>query len=72
MLVHNHPSGSVSPSSDDCKVTKEMVKAGRGRRTTFTSHRTALKVIGIEVIDHVITAGESYFSFREEGILATT
>ena len=58
MLVHNHPSGSVSPSSDDCKVTKEMVKAG--------------KVIGIEVIDHVIIAGESYFSFQEEGILATT
>jgi len=30
------------------------------------------KVIGIEVIDHLIIAGELYFSFQEEGILATT
>ena len=55
VLVHNHPSGSANPSADDCRVTKELVKAG--------------KVIGIEIIDHVIIAGEGYFSFQEERML---
>jgi len=55
ILVHNHPSGSVKPSSDDCNITKKLVEAG--------------KVIGIEITDHVIIAGESYFSFQEEGML---
>ena len=55
MLVHNHPSGSVSPSTDDCRVTRDLVEAG--------------KVIGISVLDHLIIAGESYFSFQEEGML---
>jgi DNA repair protein RadC len=55
ILVHNHPSGSSTPSSEDCKMTKKLVEAG--------------KVIGIEVTDHLIIAGESYFSFKEEGVL---
>ena len=55
ILVHNHISNSVHPSSDDCNVTKKLVEAG--------------KVIDINVIDHVIIAGESYFSFQEEGML---
>jgi len=55
ILVHNHPSGSAKPSSDDCNITKKLVEAG--------------KVIGIEVTDHVIIAGEDYFSFKEGGML---
>jgi DNA repair protein RadC len=55
ILVHNHPSGSAKPSSDDCNITKKLVEAG--------------KVIGIEITDHVIIAGEDYFSFKEGGML---
>jgi len=55
ILVHNHPSGSANPSADDCNITKKLVEAG--------------KVIGIEVTDHVIIAGEDYFSFKEGGML---
>ena len=56
ILVHNHPSGEANPSADDCNITKKLVEAG--------------KVIFLDVIDHVIIAGESYFSFKEEGMLS--
>jgi DNA repair protein RadC len=55
ILAHKHPSGSAKPSSDDCNITKKLVEAG--------------KVIGIEITDHVIIAGEDYFSFKERGML---
>jgi len=56
ILVHNHPSGSSTPSSEDCKMAKKLNEVG--------------KVIGIEVIDHIIIAGETYFSFKEAGMLS--
>ena len=56
ILAHNHPSGSTNPSADDCRITKKLVEAG--------------KVISSEIIDHIILAGESYFSFKEEGMLS--
>ena len=40
ILVHNHPSGDVSPSKDDSALTKDA--------------RKALKVLGIELLDHVV------------------
>jgi len=57
ILSHNHPSGSnVKPSDEDVKITKRLVEAG--------------KLIGIEIIDHVIIGHDGrYFSFKEEGII---
>ena len=52
ILAHNHPSGSTQPSSDDIKTTDAMVKAG--------------KIIGIDILDHIII-GNGYYSFRETG-----
>jgi len=52
ILAHNHPSGSSEPSSEDIKITGALVKAG--------------KIIGIEIIDHIII-GNGFFSFCESG-----
>ncbi len=52
ILAHNHPSGSPEPSSEDIKITGTLVKAG--------------KIIGIEIIDHIII-GNGFFSFCESG-----
>ncbi len=62
ILVHNHPSGDPTPSTHDINSTKNLVSAGR--------------IVGIEVLDHVIvgspsgTNGRPYLSFREENLLA--
>ena len=53
VLFHNHPSGDPKPSGDDVRLTGRMVGAGR--------------LMGIDVIDHVILADVRYYSFREEG-----
>lgn len=55
ILVHNHPSGDVSPSREDLSLTQRMTEAGR--------------LIGIEVLDHLIVAGRRYLSFRSENYL---
>lgn len=61
LLVHNHPSGDPTPSSQDIACTRELVAAG--------------KLIGITVLDHVIIGQRSperikeYVSFREENLL---
>lgn len=55
ILVHNHPSGDVSPSQEDLSLTSRLVEAGR--------------LIGIEVLDHIIIAGHRYLSFRSESYL---
>ena len=47
ILAHNHPSGNIEPSAEDIEITKQLVDAG--------------KIIGIEVIDHLII-GEGYKS----------
>lgn len=51
ILLHNHPSGNCSPSLEDCRVTKRMMEAGA--------------IMGIPVCDHVIVAGDNYYSFKE-------
>jgi len=53
IIAHNHPSEQCEPSSEDKKVTKRLQEAG--------------KIIGIEIIDHVIIAGDEYYSFLEQG-----
>ncbi len=55
ILAHNHPSGDCTPSGEDIKITRRLVEAG--------------KIIGIEVIDHVIVGEDSYYSFCENGLL---
>ncbi|MDD2434998.1 MAG: DNA repair protein RadC [Bacilli bacterium] len=51
VCVHNHPSGNVLPSSDDLNLTTSLVNVG--------------KVLGVEVIDHIIIGENNYYSFFE-------
>ncbi len=55
ILVHNHPSGSRHPGEHDKQQTKRLKKAAES--------------CDIELIDHIIIAGKSYFSFLDEGLL---
>ena len=55
ILCHNHPSGNVKPSEADIALTKKMVGAG--------------KMLDLPVLDHLIIANGSYFSFADEGML---
>ncbi len=55
IFIHNHPSGDTEPSDDDLAVTKRLVESG--------------KILGIEVIDHVIVTQNSFLSFKEKGLL---
>jgi DNA repair protein RadC len=55
IIVHNHPSGDLEPSDNDEEVTKRIVNAG--------------KILGIEVMDHLIIGGGGFLSFQEQGLL---
>jgi len=55
VLVHNHPSGDPEPSEDDLEITKRLVEAG--------------KILGIEVVDHIIVVKNSFFSFKDKGLI---
>ena len=55
IIAHNHPSGSLEPSEDDLKITKRLIEAG--------------KIMGIEVLDHLIITKTSFMSFKEEGMI---
>ncbi|MFO7821850.1 MAG: DNA repair protein RadC [Lentisphaeria bacterium] len=61
ILTHNHPSGDPTPSPQDIKCTKNLVAAG--------------KIIGIQVLDHVIIGSKTdqrrrdYLSLREEKLM---
>ncbi len=58
ILAHNHPSGDPEPSEDDLEITKRLVEAG--------------KILGIEVIDHIIVAKNDFLSFKEKGLIDLT
>ena len=51
MMFHNHPSGDALPSGDDLQMTKRIFEAG--------------ELMGVTLIDHLVLAQNSYFSFRE-------
>jgi DNA repair protein RadC len=53
VLAHNHPSGDPDPSEDDIEITKKLVESG--------------KILGIEVIDHIIIGKNDYYSFKAKG-----
>jgi len=63
IVCHNHPTGDVSPSSADIRVTRQL--------------REAAEIIGIELLDHVIIGtalksnpdGLPYYSFNDNGLL---
>jgi len=55
ILIHNHPSGDVTPSQEDLNLTARLVEAGR--------------LLGIEVLDHLIVAESRYLSFRSESYI---
>ncbi len=55
ILVHNHPSGNLRPSKADVNITQKLVQAGES--------------LDLAVLDHLIIAGNSYFSFADEGMM---
>lgn len=55
VLVHNHPSGDPTPSRDDLAVTERLVQAG--------------KILGIDVLDHLIIGAKQYVSLKQQGLL---
>ena len=55
ILAHNHPSGTLEPSEDDLTVNKRLSESG--------------KLLGIEVLDHIIVTKDSFISFKEKGLL---
>ena len=55
ILCHNHPSGNPKPSQADVNLTSKLSQAG--------------KLLEINILDHVIIAGDDYYSFADEGQL---
>jgi DNA repair protein RadC len=55
ILAHNHPSGNLTASQADVDLTKKLKEAG--------------KLLEIQVLDHLIVAGQKYFSFADEGMI---
>ncbi len=55
IAFHNHPSGDPTPSPEDRALTERLRKAG--------------KILGIELLDHVILAASRYWSFKEHNEL---
>ena len=55
ICIHNHPSGDPTPSREDIEVTKRLRECG--------------KLIGIEVLDHLIIGEKKYVSLKEKGYL---
>ena len=53
ILCHNHPSGNLTPSEEDMKLTRKIKEAGL--------------LLDLLVIDHMIISNEGYYSFSDEG-----
>ena len=54
IITHNHPSGIAKPSKEDIDITEVLYKA--------------FKMVDIRMLDHIIIAGNSFYSFREDGV----
>lgn len=52
ILLHNHPTGDPTPSTEDLTITRRLIEAG--------------EMIGIKVLDHIVI-GDTYYSFTERG-----
>ncbi|WP_304362985.1 JAB domain-containing protein, partial [Bacillus sp. AFS040349] len=55
ICIHNHPSGDPSPSREDIEVTKRLSECG--------------KVLGIELLDHLIIGEQKFVSLKEKGYM---
>lgn len=56
IIAHNHPSGIVTPSEEDIKLTQRVAECG--------------EIMGIELLDHLIVGWqEGYYSFKSSGLL---
>ena len=55
ILIHNHPSGNVQPSQSDKILTKKL--------------KEGLKLLDVDLIDHVIISKDNHFSFADNEIL---
>jgi DNA repair protein RadC len=55
ICVHNHPSGDPTPSREDIELTERLIASG--------------KIVGIDMLDHVILGGDSFYSLKEQGVI---
>jgi DNA repair protein RadC len=55
IIAHNHPSGTLSASRSDIQITDRL--------------KEVAKLVGIELLDHVIISEQGYYSFSDEGLL---
>ena len=55
LVVHNHPSGNLTPSKSDRSITKKILRAS--------------EIFDIPLLDHLIIADNTYFSFSDNQIL---
>lgn len=55
IVAHNHPSGCLEPSDEDLSLTKRLTQAG--------------KLLGIELLDHVIVTRDGFMSFKQKGLI---
>ena len=55
VLVHNHPSGDVTPSQTDIDTTNEI--------------KNSLKSIGVKLLDHIVVSGDRHYCFSENYLL---
>jgi DNA repair protein RadC len=51
IICHNHPSGDLTPSNEDIKITKQLIVAG--------------ELLGIKALDHLIVSNQGYKSLRD-------
>ena len=56
IISHNHPSTDPTPSPEDAAITRELVQAG--------------KLLGIELLDHVVIGGDRFVSLKERGLMS--
>ena len=56
IVCHNHPSTDPTPSPEDAAITRELAQAG--------------KLLGIELLDHVVIGGDSFVSLKERGLMS--
>ncbi|RNC29947.1 MAG: hypothetical protein AWM53_00167 [Candidatus Dichloromethanomonas elyunquensis] len=55
ILLHNHPSGDPAPSKEDVDITRRLAEGG--------------KILGIDVLDHVIIGDKRFVSLKEQGVI---
>jgi len=55
IIAHNHPSGTLEPSRADINITQRLHEVG--------------KLVGIDLLDHIIISKEGYYSFSDEGLI---